>query len=60
MAFGGLDRQFARALQLLFGLPQVGIDAAIGAEWADVENSEQVETMQFGREMKPRLSSLAC
>src|SRR6516164_6722129 len=59
MAFGGLDRQFARALQRLFGLPQVGIGAARGAEWADVEHSEQVETMQLRRKLKPRLSRVA-
>jgi len=60
MAFGGLDRQLARTLQRLFGLLPAGISPAVRAERADVENSEQVETMQFGREMKPRLSSLAC
>ena len=59
MAFGGLDRELARALQRFFGLLPVGIGPAVGTERPDVENSEQVETMQLGRELKPRLSRMA-
>jgi hypothetical protein len=33
--------------------------AAVGAERADVENGKQVQTMQLGREVKPRLSCVA-
>jgi hypothetical protein len=44
----------------LFGLLPVGIGPAVCAEWADVENCEQVETMQLGREMKPSPSRMAC
>jgi hypothetical protein len=60
MAFGGLYRQLARALQRLFGLLPVGIGAAVGAERPDVENSEQVEPMQLGREVKSHLSRVTC
>jgi hypothetical protein len=34
--------------------------AAVGAERPDVENSEQVKTIQLGREAKARLSRVAC
>jgi hypothetical protein len=60
MAFGGPDRQFARALQRLFGLLPVGMGAAVGAERADVEDGEQVQTMQLRRKLKPRLPRVAC
>jgi hypothetical protein len=40
MAFGGLDRQLARALQRLFGLLPVGVAAAIGAERPDIEDGQ--------------------
>jgi hypothetical protein len=33
--------------------------AAVGAERPDVENSERVETVQLGCEVKPRLSRVA-
>ena len=33
--------------------------AAVGAERADVENGKQVQTMQLGRRVKPRLSRMA-
>jgi hypothetical protein len=38
----------------------MSIGTAVGAERPDIENSEQVETMQLGREVKPRLSRMAC
>jgi hypothetical protein len=60
MAFGGLDRQLARALLRLFGLLPVCIGAAVGAEWTDVEDGEKVETMQLRCEVKPSLSRMAC
>ena len=60
MAFGGLDRQLARALQRLFGLLPVGIGAAVGTERADIEDGQKVQLVQLGRQMKPSLSRMAC
>jgi hypothetical protein len=54
MAFDGLDRQLARALQRLFGLLPMRIGTALCAERADIENREQVETIQLGRAVEPR------
>jgi hypothetical protein len=38
----------------------VGIGAAVGGERADIEDRQEAETMQLGRQMKPSLSRGTC
>jgi len=60
MALGRRDRQRAFARERIFCLPPCGIGGAVDAERAEIEDGQQVQLVQLGRKLKPRLSRMAC
>ena len=59
MPLGGPDRQLALTSEGLFRLSPCSIGGTVDAKRPDIENGEQVEPMQLGRKLKPRLFRVA-
>ncbi|KRQ10266.1 hypothetical protein AOQ71_20105 [Bradyrhizobium manausense] len=59
MALSGGDRQGALACESILRLSPRGVGGAVDAERGDIKNGEQVEPMQFGRQLQPRFARVA-